>query len=415
MKKLILHSTIILLLLPIYVFPQWYQVNSGTTESLYSVIFPTDNIGLAVGMNGTLIKTTDGGENWSVQNNLQSTSWLTSIDFSGNDYFALCGFSDAVFITSDGGNNWINKSTGYNDAWIDIDFPTINDVWLVSINFAVARSTDRGNTWNIYQLPYPGMGMPSAIEANGEIAYVTYNITGEIYVTTNGGATWELKHSGNNYGLEDLYEEGGGLVTAVGHYGIVLQSSDYGQTWYVLTESDFSEGFYNAVVYGSLDGIGWVAGTENGVGIIRKTSDDGLNWYSQEMPIIQDLNDITWYGIDNLWVVGANGIILKTINGGGVTAVENDNNYIKDFILGQNYPNPFNPNTTIKYTIPKASFVSLKIYDLIGKEIATLVNGEKPIGDYEIEFIGNNLPSGIYLYKMQAGNFSDTKKLILLK
>ncbi len=86
-----------------------------------------------------------------------------------------------------------------------------------------------------------------------------------------------------------------------------------------------------------------------------------------------------------------------------------------DFKLEQNYPNPFNPTTTIRYSIPKESFVTIKVYDVIGKEITSLVNERKSTGNYSINFNASNLPSGIYFYRMQAGNFVSTKKLVLLR
>ncbi|MBK7630780.1 MAG: T9SS type A sorting domain-containing protein [Ignavibacteriales bacterium] len=85
------------------------------------------------------------------------------------------------------------------------------------------------------------------------------------------------------------------------------------------------------------------------------------------------------------------------------------------FKLYQNHPNPFNPNTTISYQLPIACNVRLKIYDILGNEVATLVNEEKPSGSYNVEFTTNNLSSGIYFYRLQAGNFIETKKMILLK
>jgi uncharacterized delta-60 repeat protein len=87
----------------------------------------------------------------------------------------------------------------------------------------------------------------------------------------------------------------------------------------------------------------------------------------------------------------------------------------KTYALYQNYPNPFNPTTILTYSIPKSSFVTIKVYDVIGREVAALVNEEKPAGDYSITFNASNLASGIYFYKMQAGRFEKTKKLILLK
>jgi len=92
------------------------------------------------------------------------------------------------------------------------------------------------------------------------------------------------------------------------------------------------------------------------------------------------------------------------------------------FSLEQNYPNPFNPSTTIRYEIPEQSFVTIKVYDILGNEITTLVNEEKAAGNYEVEFntsshSGNvrNLTSGIYFYRLQAGSFIETKKMILMK
>jgi hypothetical protein len=83
--------------------------------------------------------------------------------------------------------------------------------------------------------------------------------------------------------------------------------------------------------------------------------------------------------------------------------------------MSQNYPNPFNPNTTISYSIPSSSFVQLKIFNIIGQEIATLVNEEKLAGNYEVNFDASNLPSGVYIYKMNAGSYVQTRKMILLK
>lgn len=85
------------------------------------------------------------------------------------------------------------------------------------------------------------------------------------------------------------------------------------------------------------------------------------------------------------------------------------------FILEQNYPNPFNPTTKIKYQIPEAGFISLIVYDILGREVATLVNEEKPTGSYDIEFDGSGLSSGVYFYKLQTGNFSSIKKMILMR
>ena len=83
--------------------------------------------------------------------------------------------------------------------------------------------------------------------------------------------------------------------------------------------------------------------------------------------------------------------------------------------MGQNYPNPFNPSTVIKWQMPESNFVSLKIYDVLGNEIADLVNEEKPAGSYGLEFDASGLSSGTYFYRIESGNYIETKKMILLK
>jgi hypothetical protein len=86
-----------------------------------------------------------------------------------------------------------------------------------------------------------------------------------------------------------------------------------------------------------------------------------------------------------------------------------------EFLLSQNYPNPFNSSCAIKYSIPKSSQVTIKIFNTIGQELATLVNEEKPIGTYEVNWNAANLPSGVYFYRIQAGSFTETKKMMVLK
>jgi hypothetical protein len=107
------------------------------------------------------------------------------------------------------------------------------------------------------------------------------------------------------------------------------------------------------------------------------------------------------------------GVILK---GENITAVGNNNNEIpKAFELSQNYPNPFNPVTTISYAIPKAGNVKIVVTDVLGKEVAVLVDEDKPAGYYNLSFDGTNLPSGTYFYTIRAGDFKDTKRMILVK
>jgi hypothetical protein len=107
-----------------------------------------------------------------------------------------------------------------------------------------------------------------------------------------------------------------------------------------------------------------------------------------------------------------NNWIMKDVN--LVTSID-DNFALNNFELFQNYPNPFNPTTSIEYTVPNNGYISLKVYDILGNEIATLVNEQKSQGNYQIEFNADNLPSGTYFYKLTSGGFTEIKKMMLIK
>jgi hypothetical protein len=122
------------------------------------------------------------------------------------------------------------------------------------------------------------------------------------------------------------------------------------------------------------------------------------------------VNDLTGF------VCGQNGIVKKTTNGGSPIGIHLVSTEIpNDYLLLQNYPNPFNPNTIINFKIVKGDFVKLTVYDLLGRETVILVNEELKPGTYETDFDGSNLPSGVYYYKITTGDFTQTKKMVLLK
>ena len=135
-------------------------------------------------------------------------------------------------------------------------------------------------------------------------------------------------------------------------------------------------------------------------------------------PYYHTINDIiSNYNMDYCREVikSAGATLLKCMFLNSPTDIENYPTPPTLVNLYQNYPNPFNPNTTIKYSLPEASFVTLKVYNLIGEEIATLVNTEQTIGNYEVEFNAITLPSGTYFYRIQAGDFVETEKMMLIK
>jgi hypothetical protein len=136
---------------------------------------------------------------------------------------------------------------------------------------------------------------------------------------------------------------------------------------------------------------------------------------------IMSADRLTQYGLQQFDTRNASDHFPKiTDYSFNVTSVTAEDFQPMDFKLEQNYPNPFNPRTIIRFTISDFGFTILKVYDILGTEIATLVNEEKPAGEYEVEFNSHsgsvgNLPSGLYFYQLRAGNYIETKKMVLLK
>jgi hypothetical protein len=134
------------------------------------------------------------------------------------------------------------------------------------------------------------------------------------------------------------------------------------------------------------------------------------NWIVQDIMPGQYVNNLSFLSIPPFAIPG-----LQTKLTDQITAVGNEKQIPETAILEQNYPNPFNPSTKIVYAIPQRSNVSLKVYNLLGNEVADLVNSEMEAGRYETNFDASSLPSGVYFYKLRAGNFVETKKMLLLK
>ena len=147
--------------------------------------------------------------------------------------------------------------------------------------------------------------------------------------------------------------------------------------------------------------------------MLAYTLNSGVSWDYIQLPDSSGIYEINFPDSTHGWAFGIFGTILKY--NGVVSGVYSENNTVYDFKLFQNYPNPFNPVTIIRFRIKDSRYVTLKVYDVLGKEIETLVNEKKSPGTYEVTFDGSTLASGIYFYRMDAGNFIETKKMLIIK
>ncbi len=413
----------VMLFLLFYLFPvslssQWFTLSSGTSEDLYSVFFTSPTTGWIAGANGTILKTTNGGTNWFAQ--LGTTSQIESLFFLNSSTGYGAGSDGTIIYTFNGGTNWITAVSGTTTVLHSIFFANSSTGWVAGEFREIHRTTNGGLNWSSqYSSSGPWFNF-YALSAS--TAFVT-GFEGIIYKTTNSGVNWISVYSNAAISFYSLYftslttgfAAGMGLPTPP-----IYKTTDAGNNW-ILVPVPFGNSL-NSIHFPSASS-GWGCGADQ----IIMTSDGGLNWSYQTSGVPSSLyRGIFFANTSTGYAVGTMGTIIKTTNG-GITGFQKISGKIPTiFFLNQNYPNPFNPVTKIKFSIPNPSKggawnVRLVIYDILGREVATLIpplgggqEGLKP-GSYEVTWDGSRYASGVYFYWLITDDFTETRKMVLLK
>jgi hypothetical protein len=233
---------------------------------------------------------------------------------------------------------------------------------------------------------------------------------GTILHTTNAGTTWTSQTSGTTNPLTGISFADANTGTAVGSVmGQILRTTNGGATW-----TSQTSGTTNSLYGVSFTDVstGTVVGFS---GTILRTTNGGATWTSQSSGT-NPLQGVYFTNASTGTAVGAAGTILHTTTG-GITWVQEDlNGQIPGtIVLEQNYPNPFNPATTISFSLSAKSLVSLKVFDLLGREVSLILSEELPAGKYSQQWSATGLSSGVYFYRLQSGSFGQTMRLVLLK
>lgn len=236
--------------------------------------------------------------------------------------------------------------------------------------------------------------------------------------TTNGGLNWYTPNINLNYMGYDFWDMS--IINyqyccVVGlQNGLVYRSTDFGINWDSIGRVPGIFDIYS--VRFSNSNTGWCGGGGTPGVRMFKTTNGGYNWVRMDNDNNPGyVDDIYFYNDSIGWATGSNGMVLYTTNGGLTFVNQISNNTPKSFELHQNYPNPFNPVTKINYALPNQRFVTLKIYDITGREIQTLVNEVKQAGYYTVDFNGSHLSSGVYFYKIKSSHFVSVKRMVLIK
>ena len=415
----------------------------------YSVLFLDTLTGFICG-NNQIFKTSDGGNNWIVVNNLPYGIDIKSMYFIDSQRgWAAGGNSVANYLCStlNGGEDWSEVSVPTDNILYSISFFDNLNGYAVGANGFMINTTDGGNTWNPNYLGFNPLNCVQFISAS--FGWVS-GFMG-VWSTTTGGNnwTWSFLSSGNIFSIFFI----DALHGWAGGDGGIYYSSDGGINWEIVNSRHIRSIFFVNPTNGWASGSdGYILYTTNGGVPVEFNSFTAtysnntvkLNWSTvselnnQGFEIERRNNRANWrligfkegYGTtteihnysftDDLSGTNSSKLYyrLKQVDYDGSfeysDIVEVDIAPI-EFSLSQNYPNPFNPSTTINYSIPNAGIVTIKVYDVLGKEVATLVNEDKPAGNYEVEFNASDLPSGIYFYQLKSERFVEIKKMILLK
>jgi hypothetical protein len=197
--------------------------------------------------------------------------------------------------------------------------------------------------------------------------------------------------------------------------GELFKTTDGGISWNEMENYRSFGGYYpifNSVHFSDRNN-GWIVSND---GFILSTTNGGDSWTAQSPAGQCTLHSTFFLDNNSGWVVGSGGTVLKTRIENINSVNDKDHGQLaRTFGLSQNYPNPFNPSTIITFSLPTRSFVSLKVFDGLGREIGILVNKELVAGTYTVKWNASGMASGVYFYRLHAGTFTESKKLILLR
>lgn len=341
-------------------------------------------------------------------------------EFWNNDptKYIYCGTEGMIFI---GGQGYIRKSTGTCQAPSSLSIYRIvisdSDPDLVFCehipSYSTFKSTDAGVTWDTLDYEF------------GNVIWIN-NLNNEVYSYSNQ-KLFKSSDNGNSFYISDSSDQSTVCLWNDKDSSYIYRLDDTFDSQIFVSDSNGLFGSwelkytspYNLFISidTSISGSIYLAENKN----IYHSSDFGNNF-----TLIKSMNNYI-LGIykkpssDKLYVMDEQNIYQITdtsttiIKSAIISDIEYNEPVVQEFYLSQNYPNPFNPSTSIQYTIGSKQFVQLKVYDVLGNEIATLVDEEKPSGMYNAQFSMNNLSSGIYFYKLTSGDFVSTKKMILIK
>jgi len=397
----------------------WFPVNRPAvlTTDLEACQFIDENTGYVFGSSGLGYKTTDGGTTWT-----PLTTGVTVTLYGCNFLDAMtgyaCGSSGNLIMTTDGG-------TTFNPLTPNMQTSTIYCIKMVNSSVGylsgsagkVRKTTDGGVTWDTADV---GNSSPTLYEIDfkNEMNGFTAGTSGRTFYTTDGGETWNFENTGMST-IYDSYVEKTSPDTATvfvsGFNAFILKNS------VVIVPVELAS--FTASVIGNNVTLSWVTATElNNLGFEIERNAGKEDW--AKIGFVDGHGTTTepqLYNFTDAGLTSGNYYYrVKQIDFDGSYKYYNLEEEVEigapvSFDLSQNYPNPFNPTTKIKYSVPADGFVNIAVYNVLGEKVTDIVNNIQKAGSYEVNFDASSIASGMYIYRMESGNFVSVKKMMILK
>ncbi|HEX2865862.1 MAG TPA: SdrD B-like domain-containing protein [Ignavibacteriales bacterium] len=383
---------------------KWQHVADFTSgEIIWNMTSDNDGNLLAGTWGGKIYKTEDNGQTWGVLNSGMQAAYIWSIVVNSEGRI-FAGTEKGVFTSSDNGKTWTETALKGVDvrSLIEVSDVLYAGVW----GKGVYKSLDNGETWTEVNKGLTCLAVHAlAVSSKGDIFAGTFG--GGVFKSNDGGISWTDLNAGYPF-IWALGTTSEGSVYA-GTYGDGVYYSNDGGTSWSRSNNGLASLFIYSVTVDNKDNVylsSWAGG-------VYTASGNGTVWNSLGMAG-QGVSTVAVNPkTGSLYVGTSQGSVYSTAL--SVTGVEVKKDVPTKFTLEQNYPNPFNPSTSIKFSIPVSGSYSLKVYDVLGKEVAALINGELKEGNYNVSFNAENLSTGVYIYHLQGSNVSISKKMVLMK
>ncbi|MFA5833063.1 MAG: YCF48-related protein [Bacteroidota bacterium] len=389
---------------------------------------------------------------------------LNSVYFTDSLHGWITGQNGVLMYTSNGGSSWQQKISGTTSEIPSIFIRTTNDIWSLEFKYPIddtswygtniLHSTNGGSTWSVQR--YDSTIFRTIVFQDSLTGFMGGSY-GTIVKTTNGGQSWykvsdsslhkypvyKIKFFDKNYG----FAIGGQLEIA----GIVWKTTDGGETW--RSKIIGGDPVFSIHYFDSLHVFVGMADIDQSGAIFLRTIDGGISWTAENTPLWGEPTNIAFRTATEFWVpMGIGGLCLRSIDEGftweqipvqgqipvydvcfpnertgymvghkgalykfnaAVLSVNEQKKSRQEYSLSHNYPNPFNGTTTITYHLSKTSYVSITVYDIVGRNIESLVDEVQQEGNYSVRWDSKNISSGLFFYRLRAGDFVQSGRMIL--